>query len=586
MSYKDTDKQIKASLKKKGEVFELNQVVFNGSKPADILEKRRPLESKENWTLPYRLDNFYPVHVSLFRRAMNDYLQVLNKADIQIITDSSDMKKWLDETKKFVNNRYYGIKSWLFNYISTERQVDPNGILIPTINFDFPKRFDNGHNNAKESLKNGIPYFDKSNKTPIVDIIYLNYDKVHICTEDRIKVEVGQWVYKVEKDKDKDKDISKPFYIEADKTTFYLTIPQLKSTESDVKYYTYPYYSHDLGQTPYVSIGGTSMTEYDDDSIIEYNVSDYYGAIAYACYMIASMSDKQVVEARNNFPIKYRFQAKCTAGCNNGFDNSTGTPIKCGVCDGTGWSKDTNPFNDYVFDTGSFLDDSGKTLAQPVNYVVPPVESLKYISENFKEYNTFVANELCVTMEQNMTNQAADAKRYDLMNKVTLVTYIVDDVLRVSETILSFVERLLTAKDSTLIIKKPISWDIKNKSDLLYEISEAKKSGSPLFVIKELVRQLLMLELKDNKDAKFIVDFLMKKDKLITYGISDLKDARINYGDLITERETVIHDNGLQIILELLAKDVSIEKLESEFETEVNTYLSPVTNLTPKVDGL
>ena len=64
------------SLEKKREVFVLSQVVFNGSKPKEILEKRRPLESKDNWTLEYREDNYYPVQVSLFRRAMNDYLQI------------------------------------------------------------------------------------------------------------------------------------------------------------------------------------------------------------------------------------------------------------------------------------------------------------------------------------------------------------------------------------------------------------------------------------------------------------------------------------------------------------------------------
>ena len=46
------------SLLKKGEVFALSQVVFNGAKPKEILEKRRPLESAENWTLDYRLDNY------------------------------------------------------------------------------------------------------------------------------------------------------------------------------------------------------------------------------------------------------------------------------------------------------------------------------------------------------------------------------------------------------------------------------------------------------------------------------------------------------------------------------------------------
>lgn len=582
MAKKGKNKEIEASLEKKREVFNLSQVVFNGTTPKDILEKRRPLESKDNWTLDYRLENYYPIQVSLFRRAMNDYLQVLNKADIQIITNSKAMETWLKDEQYFVNNRYLSVRDWLFNYISQERQKDPNAVLVPIVNFDFEKRFDNGFSNTKDETKNGIPFFDTSNKSPNVDILYINYYDVIESTENNLKVRAGKWVYEIIDGKDQSAD----YYIEADKKYYYLTIPERKTNEQAVVYVKYPYYTHDLGQTPYVSIGGATMTDFDsDNNKFEYNVSDYYGAISFACYMVATMSDKQVIEARNNFPIKYRFQAKCTAhGCENGYCGIGESRTKCTVCDGTGYQKDTNPFGDFVYEmSGSFLDDSTKTIAQPINYVVPPIDALRYITENFKEYLTYVANELCITLEQNMTNQAAEAKRYDLMNKITLVTFIVDDVLRVSETILSFVESLLEGGKSTLIIRKPQTWEVKNHDDLLFEIAQAKTNGSPAFIIKQLVRELLLSDLKEHKDAKAIVDFIMKKDKLVTFGTSDLKDARIIYGADITQREQVIHDNGIDIILGLLAKDVKIENLDAEFEKEVATYITELPNLTPNV---
>lgn len=582
MAKKGKNKEIEASLEKKREVFNLSQVVFNGTTPKDILEKRRPLESKDNWTLDYRLENYYPIQVSLFRRAMNDYLQVLNKADIQIITNSKAMETWLKDEQYFVNNRYLSVRDWLFNYISQERQKDPNAVLVPIVNFDFEKRFDNGFSNTKDETKNGIPFFDTSNKSPNVDILYINYYDVIESTENNLKVRAGKWVYEIIDGKDQSAD----YYIEADKKYYYLTIPERKTNEQSFVYVKYPYYTHDLGQTPYVSIGGATMTDFDsDNNKFEYNVSDYYGAISFACYMVATMSDKQVIEARNNFPIKYRFQAKCTAhGCENGYCGIGESRTKCTVCDGTGYQKDTNPFGDFVYEmSGSFLDDSTRTIAQPINYVVPPIDALRYITENFKEYLTYVANELCITLEQNMTNQAAEAKRYDLINKITLVTFIVDDVLRVSETILSFVEFLLEGGKSTLIIRKPQTWEVKNHDDLLFEIAQAKTNGSPAFVIKQLVRELLLSDLKEHKDAKAIVDFIMKKDKLVTFGTSDLKDARIIYGADITQREQVIHDNGIDIILGLLAKDVKIENLDAEFEKEVATYITELPNLTPNV---
>jgi len=581
MNKKKKHSKYEASLEKKREVFVLSQVMFNGAQPRDILEKRRPLESKDNWTIEYRLDNEYPVQVSLFRRAINDYLQVLNKADIQILTSSKSMQDYLATKKMFVNNRYYSIKDWLFNYISVERQKDPNSILVPVVGWNFPKRFDNGFTNDTETI-NGIPRFETSNKSPDVEILYLDYDDAIETSENYMKVEVGEWVYGINTE---GKDLKADFYLEADKENFYLTIPELKPNSDTIEYTRYPYYSHMLGQTPFVAIGGASMKEKVGDDYVEYNVSDYYGAIAYACYMVATMSDKQVIEARNNYPIKYKFQAKCTAhGCENGYCGLGDDRSKCTTCDGTGFQKDTNPFGDFVYEmSGSFLDDSSKQMAQPINYVVPPIDALNYISANFKEYMTYVANELCVTMEQNMTNQAAEAKRYDLMNKITLVTFIVDDILRVSETILGFVESLLDSSESTLIIKKPQTWDVKNNEDILFQISEAKSKGSPAFVIKSLVRELLTSELKENKDAKFIVDFIMKKDKLITFGTSDLKDARIIYGQDITQREQVIHDNGLDIILELMEKGATPQTLETLFEAEIAKFITPTENITPDV---
>ena len=334
----------------------MSQVVFNGTTPKDILEKRRPLESKDNWTLDYRLENYYPIQISLFRRAMNDYLQVLNKADIQIITNSKAMETWLKDEQYFVNNRYLSVQDWLFNYISQERQKDPNAVLVPIVNFDFEKRFDNGFSNTKDENKNGIPFFDTSNKSPNVDILYINYYDVIESTENNLKVRAGKWVYEIIDGKDQSAD----YYIEADKKYYYLTIPERKTNEQSVVYVKYPYYTHDLGQTPYVSIGGATMTDFDsDNNKFEYNVSDYYGAISFACYMVATMSDKQVIEARNNFPIKYRFQAKCTAhGCENGYCGIGESRTKCTVCDGTGYQKDTNPFGDFVYEmSGSFLDD-------------------------------------------------------------------------------------------------------------------------------------------------------------------------------------------------------------------------------------
>jgi hypothetical protein len=559
------------SLLKKGEVFALSQVVFNGAKPKDILEKRRPLESAENWTLDYRLDNYYPVQVSLFRRAMNDYLEVLQKADIQILTDSKAMQDYLATQKKFVNGQYYGIREWLFSVKAKDRQEDPNELLVPIVNFDFPKRFDNGFTNSKEVV-NGIPYFETSNKSPIVDVLTISFNNVIEATENYLKVNVGTWVYKIENEK----DISDNFYIEADKENYYLTIPELK--DGKLVWTKYPYYNHAFGQTPYVAIGGVSMTEIDaNGERIEYNVSDYYGAISYACYMISTMSDKQVIEARNNFPIKYKFQPKCTAhGCENGYVGFDDDRHKCTSCEGTGYQKDTNPFGDYVYEmSGSFLDDSTKAMAQPINYVVPPIDALNYISQNFKEYYDIVANELCISNEQNMTNQNAESKRYDLKNKITLVTSIVDDVIRVSGTILGFVESLLEGGKNTLTIKVPMTWNVKSNEDLLFQISEAKKNGSPYHVVKGLVKELMILELKDNPRSKEIVNLIFKKDKLITFGVSDLKDARIIYGTEITQREQVIHDNGLQILLDLVVLDVKPENLDVEFEKEIATYITP-----------
>ena len=541
-------------------VFELMQVVINGKPPKELFKARRPLESKNNHTLDYRIDNYHPVQTSLFKRAIQQYIEVLSKSDVQIQSQSETLNTYSKTFKRYENGKRFSLKEWLLIYIAEKRQLDPNGLIVlyPRIKFD----------------DNGVLIIPQASTESIdLEIDYIPFDEIEQIDEGIVKICIGD-IEIGEKEYD--------YYLVIDEKQYDISMPFINN-KGDIEYKSIPYYTHNIGTTPVSHIGGSYMTEsYDKHDTFDYFVSDFFGAVAFASYMITSLSDKQVMNARFNHPIKYQVKRKCAEVHS---ENKNGVWYKgfgeeqhiCSGCSGSGYQKDTDMFGTYELEQPNTLNGDVE-VKSPIGFVTPPIDSLKYINDDFNDYYTKTANELCVNVKQNVTNASAESKSYDIQAKVSLISYIVEDVLRIAKEVFSFAEMLLENKaESTVIIKKPDSWDIKSKDDILTELVNAKTNNAPYSVLIELTRELLLKELNDYHLSQMIVELLIKKDKLIVYGITDLKDARVIFGNDITQNDLAIHLHGLNVLKSIVNRNIeikTIEQLETLFDTEIQQYFT------------
>lgn len=553
---KSHTKIIGQQVKKKLAVFELMQVMINGKKPKEILKLRRPVESQNNHTLQYRLDNFYPIQVSLFKRAILQYIEVINKADINVITNSEILDKWIIDNPKIVNNKKYSLKEWFFNYIAEQKQLDPNAIVVvhPKIIF----------------INNKPIEVVASTSSPEIEISYVPTNNIQYEEHNVLKFTAGSIVID---------GISHDYYIIVNDKQYDVSYPY-KSENGSITYTNTTYMSHKVGVIPFEHIGSVIMTDCIDGNTFEYFESDFYGAVNIACYMIGALSDKQVMKDRFVYPIKYGVKRKCVeTGCTKDDDgkhyiyNQKNEKVICSGCNGSGYSKDTDMFGTYILENGNKLDGTDINLQAPYGFVTPPIESLRFANEDFDSLKNLLAQELCVNLQQNMTNQSGESKSYDVMNKVTFISYIIEDILRIVKNIYSYSIMLLDNTDTANVqIVKPQSYDIKSKEDIISQINKSKSENAPYPQLLELTIELMHKELSDIKNADWIVKILIEHDDLIVYGLNDFANAKIVFGAEITPRQLYINRKGLIILKKLISNPEldSYEKLENEFLAEVD----------------
>jgi hypothetical protein len=123
-------------------------------------------------------------------------------------------------------------------------------------------------------------------------------------------------------------------------------------------------------------------------------------------------------------------------------------------------------------------------------------------------------------------------------------------------------------------IVTPNNWDVKANTDLLNELSQAKLANYPYFVLLKIIKQILNKQYKDNPFKDEIINLLVKKDKLIAYGLADIGSARAVFGEDITQKDIAVHNYG-----ELIIEQISNEKMlnenldfETEFEKRIGDY--------------
>lgn len=555
------DKRMNLLSEKWQEVYNSMSIKTQNRPPDDLFRQRRPLESLNNNALDYRLANYRNVSKSAFDLAIDQTIEVANTIDVSI-SYGEKLQAYLDTYRLFDGYKIVTLKQWVIDFVGRYRQTDPNSLVVI-----LPK-----HNSQllNPSYDSELPNFNAVvNENIQTETWLVPYSDIVYIDDYEFEFKAGAWICN-------EKGRCEPYYFRMTKDSIILRYPELDSKKNKVTYIDYAYYSlenYNLNSYPAYIVGGKSITWSDQNGeILTYYVSDFDGASKIADLVIGQMSDLQIVETRFTFPEKWIMKKECPAiGCMP--DPITNIHMvdgkKCGTCGGSGFISDTTPLGTHVMTDKDRTDNGG--IVAPVGFITPDTAILDHSAKRVEYYTTWVMRELGLNA-QNMTNQSGESKRYDMMQKVTLVTAVVTDIYRLLENVL-FMTAKYIGDNEEVTITLPEDLDVKNADDLKDELSQAKTDDLPYPAIVELTKRYMLAKFGKNEYNRKKIDYLALYDKLFVYGIEDMTQAVALFGSDITARDKMLHLVGWQMLDEI---DGLVDLTNAEINTQLNTLLEPL----------
>lgn len=540
-------------------VYDLMRVHTQGATPLHIFNDRRPMESRNNYSLDYRLSNYRAITMSSFEQAIDSYVETASNLDVKVDVDSATLMEKISSIFIGDGIKKYSVKDYVVNAIGRLRQTDPNALLVVLPKHPFE--------NITPSYNTEIPLFQGAALTKEVgiDIKVVYSSAIKYVDADNLLFEAGQWEY--------DKGLYKPYYYGINKDTTFILYP--KKGDS-IEYVEQEFYSNALSKVPFIAIASKQV--YSDG--IAFFVPEFLGAAYFGDLAIGQNSDLQICEVRYTFPIKYEVRRECTNQLaytcpTTGKHLLRDTNHVCGECGGVGFITDSSPLGTYFINQKTGIDaDANQELKAPIGFVTPPSDILKHSADRVDYYLSKMKDELCL-IAQNTTNQSGESKRYDMMQKVTMVTNIVTDIYRIYGELIGVIGGFLERKEVQVKLTFPDDFDIKNASDILTDIIDAKKANLPEVALRQMTIDFFVKKFGEAYRSK--IEFLEKVDKLFIYGVDDLVKAKAIFGDSITNRDLAIHAFGFDVIKDIDTTDFNTAK--ALFDSRIEPYVTPTPSL-------
>ena len=541
-------------------VYDLMSIHINAASPKSILEQRRSLEFENTKIQEYRINNYYPETTELFDKAINLVQEIIENSDIKHKTNSKGLTEFLNTYRKFSKGKNINLQKWFVTEVVRYSEVDPNGIMIP-----FPT--------DKKGFTASFEADNEIKSAPTVDILVIPHSRILKLSESHVKVNMGKWIYDKKTETGKDPEYkSADFFLHIYRDQYDLEIPN-KEGKTDMV----GYYNNILGFIPIVPIGNRFL-EIDNYSFF---VSNFFGAANLANIYIGQKSDEQVISTKY-FPIKYEIETECKNGC---LENEKGVFCVnneiCPSCKGSGVYQSISMFGTVKFPAGDDLKPGVSSINSPIGWVSPDAEVYKLSHEICNEDNDKIAAALCVNNKQNMTGQSAEAKMWDAKQKQSMYSKIVNAKIDSYELLLQYIEMIIDNKrDSTTEIIRPAVWDILTEADYINKLSENKKNNAPYQILLEDTRDLLLKKYGQNN--KSLIDYVIMRDKLVVYGIDDIKNAKALFGAAITNNVIILHTHIIQVLMEISAKNPDLDftdykKIDALLEKEMQRYYEAET---------
>lgn len=308
------------------------------------------------------------------------------------------------------------------------------------------------------------------------------------------------------------------------------------------------YFEHGANTLPYKVLGGKPTGEhgvYD---------SFFSGFVSYANAAARKFSDAQIVGNHNAFPIKQIRELACP-DCQSGVQYYHGEDGKimdgeCGTCNATGriYPDTSDPFAQIALKKPSPRIDPNTNEPVPhddrpvVEYIAPPIEALKYLTEDVEYYLGKARQALHLDFVEEA--QSGVAKALDREELYAFLSRLSNNLFgNLMKSALWFVEAFREQNGAQEPqVRQPRDFKIKSESDYRAELAEVSQLEGFPEARRSAYRKLAQAQNATSpRDAKF-AEIIEMYDPYLGRTQAETDQA---YRDFVmSDRERIIHDKA------------------------------------------
>jgi len=523
--------------------------------PTDLMKAKAPNETVQE--LQYRKDIFEPITRPYWDRALGAINRIWAEQNFSITWNDPAVQQYFTRDLPV-----YGSLLTYFKTIVTPYKInDPNAVLM----------IDVGEIPVMEDEDTGELVIDQTKELSPVCKIYAA-DKVLYFDRDEYVFVLGEDSSTVIGRGDKAERSGMVFYLMTT-TTLYRIYQYGKKTEYQFK--ISEVYEHNLGYLPARRLGGKQLTESQDDDIIY--ESYFMPAIPNLNKALKLDSTLDISINKMAYPVRTYYEVACTnTGCKGGkiaggpvYDASridsmqdlpTAATLKdCEVCHGTGILMGFSPMRDYIHTPRHNAGTDTQVPFPGFAYVSPDPTILQFNQQKIKEdiERAFMFLNIDVSVDKAGTGGSKTATqskidREELFSFLLIISEELFGLLRFSiNTILQL--RYPNSQKSEVTICQPMTFEIRSLDEITAEIQSAQTNNAPDAVIRELLKEYVVLRFSTAKNLDVVLKAAFYCDALITK--SDASIALLKGQNLISTLDAILHVHIFYFLEQKLLED-------------------------------
>ena len=520
--------------------------------PNDLMKAKAPNETTQE--LQYRKDIFEPITRPYWDRALGAVNRIWAEQNYSVTWHDPDVQQYFTQQYPV----YASVLTYFKTIVTPYKINDPNAVLM----------IDVGEIPVTEDEDTGETIVDQSKELSPLCKIYAA-DNVLYFDRDEYVLVLGEDSSRVLGRADKLEDTGLVFYLLTN-TTLYRIYQYGKKT--DYLFKITELYEHNLGYLPARRLGGKQVSESQQDDIIY--ESYFMPAVPNLNKALKLDSTLDISINKMAYPIRSYYEAPCTnPNCKNGQvpvydpanidamqDMPTAAVLRdCPVCSGRGSTIGFSPLRDYVHTPRAGFNNEQPIPFPGFAYISPDPTILQFnqqkITEDIERAFMFLNIDVSVDSAGAAHTKTATQSKIDREELFSFLLIISEELFSLLQFSINTMLQLRypNSNKSAVTICQPMTFDIRSLDELTTEIQNAQSNNAPDAVIRELLKEYVVLRFSTAKNLDVILKAAFYCDALITK--SDANIALLKAQNLISPLDAVLHVHIFYFLEQKLMED-------------------------------